>query len=68
MLKSLPPEIAKALWAGDLDTLHELAYCACCCAEHTLSDCPARLWSGCRGQWIDGGDYVQDPEILYAEF
>ena len=40
-----------AIWAGDLDRLHELAPCRCCCDEHTFEDCPARAWFGCRGQY-----------------
>jgi hypothetical protein len=43
-------ELDDALWAGDVDRLQELAYCRCCCDEHTFSDCPARLWGACRGQ------------------
>lgn len=38
-----------AMWAGDLDALHALAPCGCCCDEHTHAYCPARLWEGCRG-------------------
>lgn len=43
-------ELKAALWAGDVDKLHELAPCACCCHEHTFEGCPARAWEGCRGQ------------------
>lgn len=43
--------IEDAMWAGDRDTLEEIAYCECCCEEHTFFDCPARLWHGCRGQY-----------------
>jgi hypothetical protein len=42
--------LTKAMWEGDLDRLHELAPCGCCCDEHTFGNCPARLWGGCRGQ------------------
>lgn len=45
------PELDEALWAGDVDRLHDLAPCRCCCHEHTFEDCPARLWYGCRGQY-----------------
>jgi hypothetical protein len=41
--------IENAMWAGDLDKLHELAACICCCHEHTFEHCPARVWDGCRG-------------------
>lgn len=41
--------IETAMWAGDVDHLHEIAPCVCCCAEHTFSDCPARQWDGCLG-------------------
>lgn len=40
----------EAMWAGDVNVLHELAPCRCCCDEHTFEDCPARAWVGCRGQ------------------
>ena len=48
--KNLPANLAWALWAGDVDRLHELAPCGCCCWEHTFEWCEARLWFGCRGQ------------------
>jgi len=44
-------DIDDALWAGDLEQLDELAPCKCCCDEHTFSDCPARVWYHCRGQY-----------------
>jgi hypothetical protein len=44
-------ELEAAIWAGDVDTLHELAGCVCCCDEHFFEDCPARRWGGCRGQF-----------------
>jgi hypothetical protein len=45
------PELQEAMWAGDVDRLHELAPCVCCCEEHTFgSGCPAYAWGGCRGQ------------------
>jgi len=43
-------ELENAIWAGDINKLHELAPCVCCCAEHTHEWCPARAWEGCRGQ------------------
>lgn len=42
--------LQRALWEKDLDTLHVLARCICCCSEHFFEDCPARAWSGCHGQ------------------
>lgn len=47
-------EIEAAIWAGDVDTLQEIAGCQCCCSEHTFgSGCPAYEWGGCRGQGIE---------------
>ena len=43
-----------AMWAQDLDGLHELAPCRCCCGEHTFSDCEARVWNGCRSGLAPG--------------
>lgn len=43
-------QLERAIWEGDLNTLHELAPCQCCCSEHTFDSCPARSWFGCRGQ------------------
>ena len=43
-------DIERAMWAGDTDTLHQIAACKCCCDEHTFESCPARSWHGCRGQ------------------
>jgi len=51
------PELARAMWAGDVDRLDELAPCQCCCHDHTSRGCPARIWGGCRGQ----GSEEQDP-------
>jgi len=42
--------LERAVWRGDIDALDELAHCRCCCHEHTFEHCPARVWSGCRGQ------------------
>lgn len=44
------PELDAAMWAGDVGLLSELAPCRCCCDEHTVEDCEARQWFGCRGQ------------------
>jgi hypothetical protein len=46
----LPPRLAEAVWAGDVNALCRLAPCRCCCHEHTFESCEARLWGGCRGQ------------------
>lgn len=43
--------LEEAIWAGDTNTLHELAGCVCCCDEHFFEGCPARRWGGCRGQY-----------------
>jgi hypothetical protein len=43
-------ELTDAMWAGDVERLHELAPCNCCCDEHTSESCEARSWHGCRGQ------------------
>jgi hypothetical protein len=48
--RSFARELESAAWAGDIDQLHELAPCDCCCDEHTFGNCPARAWGGCRGQ------------------
>jgi hypothetical protein len=52
-------EIEEAMWAGDVEKLDEIAGCICCCHEHTFRSCPARQWSGCRGQ----GTEQYDPEV-----
>lgn len=49
-MKTIEQQIEDAVWAGDVDTLNELAHCGCCCHEHTFEDCAARRWFGCRGQ------------------
>jgi hypothetical protein len=41
--------LERAMWAGDVELLDEIAHCRCCCGEHTFYDCPARAWYGCRG-------------------
>ena len=44
-------ELARAIWAGDVDWLDEHYGCRCCCSEHTFGHgCPAYAWGGCRGQ------------------
>lgn len=51
MNRDLQKQLEDAIWAGDVDTLNELARCQCCCDEHTFgSGCPAYAWGGCRGQ------------------
>ncbi len=45
-------ELDRAVWEGDVERLCELAPCRCCCAEHTFESCPARAWSGCRGNGV----------------
>lgn len=45
----LRKRVERAMWAGDVELLCELAPCGCCCDEHTHEGCPARLWEGCRG-------------------
>lgn len=43
--------VDRAMWAGDVDELHRIAGCICCCVDHTFTtDCPAYQWGGCRGQ------------------
>lgn len=42
-------QLEEAIWAGDVERLHELAPCGCCCWEHTHEGCSARMWNGCRG-------------------
>jgi hypothetical protein len=49
-------DIERAMWAGDVDTLHDIAGCQCCCDEHTFYQCPARQWFGCRGQFAEDHD------------
>jgi hypothetical protein len=50
----------QAAWEGDIDVLDEYAHCKCCCHKHTFSDCPARLWNDCRGQFsLDEESWVR---------
>lgn len=60
-------EIEEAMWAGDVDLLHEIAPCTCCCWEHTSApNCPAFAWGACRGQHsTESWDSVAEG---YAEF
>ena len=53
-------QIEDAMWAGNMDWLHENAECVCCCWEHTFMGCPARIWAGCRGGFE--GEKSYDPE------
>lgn len=43
--------IVEAMWEQNTTRLHVIAPCKCCCADHTSVKCPARAWSGCRGEW-----------------
>lgn len=59
--------VARAMWAGDIDTLHRIAGCVCCCAEHThTTGCPAYVWGGCRGQGTLTREEVRGWEEHYA--
>ncbi len=49
----LRKEVSDLMWNGDADTLYDRWPCRCCCDEHTMRECPARLWYGCRGQGTD---------------
>lgn len=69
-------ELAEALWSGDMDRVHEIAGCICCCFDHTFDNCPARPWGGCRGQgqvtkaerdeWAD--HYAEHHEMTRDQF
>lgn len=52
-------DLAEAMWAGDVDRLHELAPCGCCCHEHTFAWCEARIWGGCRSGLAPGEDLYE---------
>jgi hypothetical protein len=58
--------VEEAMWAGDRDTLDEIAGCTCCCYDHTWGHgCPAYQWGGCRGQ----GSVEEAEQIkAYAEW
>lgn len=59
-----------AMWAGDLDTLNEIAPCGCCCDEHTHAYCEARLWEGCRGglpYGVSEHDITEEWQQFYAK-
>jgi hypothetical protein len=61
-------ELAQAIWAGDQDKLWELAPCRCCCDEHTFSNCPARVWGGCKSglePGVDDGREAQEWQQFY---
>jgi hypothetical protein len=58
--------LAAAMWAGDVDTLHELAPCGCCCHEHTFSSCAARVWGGCRSG-LGPGETLEGDEQAWKE-
>lgn len=64
MDEALTKALTKAMWEGDVDKLDELAGCVCCCNEHTHEWCPARQWSGCRGQ----GTMTRAEVDAWAEF
>ena len=49
-LYAMRGELERAMWAGDIERLDEIARCRCCCHEHTFEWCYARIWGGCRGQ------------------
>lgn len=54
-LAHLPPEMARAIWEGDIDWLDRNYHCRCCCSEHTYGQaCPAWAWGGCRGYNASG--------------
>ena len=58
----LGSRICEAVWAGDTDTLWEIAPCRCCCNEHTCGwGCPAYAWGGCRGQGM--AEFEEDVEV-----
>lgn len=48
--------LQEAMWSGNVDRLHELAPCDCCCDEHTSVHCPAREWNGCKSGLAPGED------------
>lgn len=50
-MDDLSQQIEQAIWAGDMEKLHELAPCSCCCDEHYRLDCPAHAYYGCRGSF-----------------
>ncbi len=58
--------VLRAMWAGDTDTLWDIAPCRCCCADHTYCDCQARLWGGCRGGLPFGEE--RDDEHSWLKF
>lgn len=59
-------QLSLAIWAGDQDRLFRYLPCTCCCDEHTAAACPARRWSGCRGQGTL--DPIDDAEAWAAYY
>lgn len=57
-------QLKRAMWEGDVDKLHEIAPCACCCHEHTFPCCDARLWGGCRSGLPYGYGPEQEAEYI----
>lgn len=68
MTFDLKLEVQDAMWAQNVERLHVIAGCKCCCDEHTFVSCPARLWFGCKGQWTeDSFEQGQSWFRLYKE-
>jgi hypothetical protein len=65
--EELDPRIKEAIWAGDVETLDELARCVCCCSEHTHLGCPARVWNGCRSG-LEPGEEPYDEKGWVAHY
>lgn len=67
-MDELKRQIESAMWAGDIDMLHQLAPCDCCCDEHTMGPtCPAWAWGGCRGRDSMTRNEMQSWEEHYAK-
>ena len=64
-----PERVLKdAMWAGDSETLQQVARCICCCADHTFTTgCPAYAWGGCRGQGTMSPDDMGGWAAHYAK-
>lgn len=60
LVNELRTQLQEAAWDGDDERLRDLAPCSCCCADHTFSYCPARLWDGCRSGLEYGVDHLAD--------
>lgn len=68
-LDKLAPDLVTAIWAGDVDTLQDLAPCICCCHEHTFgAGCPAYAWGGCRGQGSMTRSEQEEWAVNYERF